>query len=111
MVQRRNYAAATGARVISSMEECVLGMGHRSNDAELKDAQTKLKKEDYVHITHGGGGCVKHGAKKSAKYIGCEGCTSQSTTKGAFLVQLPYLLQINSIIMSFLNDTFIFIHM
>jgi hypothetical protein len=34
------------AQIKPGVEECVLGMGQRSNDAAVKDAQIKLSKEE-----------------------------------------------------------------
>jgi len=46
MEQRSNYAAVKGAQIKSSKGECALDMGQRSNDAAVKDAQTKQSKEE-----------------------------------------------------------------
>jgi hypothetical protein len=39
-------ALLMGAQIMSSMEECALGMGWRRNDAAMKGAQIKLRKEE-----------------------------------------------------------------
>jgi hypothetical protein len=36
-MRRKNYAQLMGAHILLSMEECVIGMGHRSNNAATKD--------------------------------------------------------------------------
>ena len=46
MEQRRSDAAVKDARIMSSKEECAVGMGQSSNNAALKDARTKSSKEE-----------------------------------------------------------------
>eukprot|EP00986_Skeletonema_menzelii_P010681 scaffold5301_cov51-Skeletonema_menzelii.AAC.2 len=46
MEQSANYAAAKDVQIMSSKEECALGMEQMSNDAAAKGAQIELKKEE-----------------------------------------------------------------
>ena len=41
-------AAVKGVQIRFRMGECAGNMGRSSNDAEVKDAQDKLKQEEYV---------------------------------------------------------------
>ena len=49
MGQRSNDATVMGARIMPSEEECVSSMGQKyTNDAASKDAQIKLRREEYA---------------------------------------------------------------
>ena len=46
MGQRSNNAAVKDAKIMPRNEECVLGMGQSSNDAAVKEAQKRSRKEE-----------------------------------------------------------------
>jgi hypothetical protein len=51
MGQSKNDAALKDAQIKLKREECALSMELRSNDAELMDAQINPKEEEYVGDT------------------------------------------------------------
>ena len=57
------HALLMGAQIKLRKEDCALGTGQRSNDAAVKDAQTKLSREEYAlsmgHHVRGSDAAVK----------------------------------------------------
>ena len=76
--QRGRNAAVKDVQILLRKEECAGGTVQRSNYAAMQDAQIMLTHS----LTHSGGVCTKHGAKKKIKLCSAEGCSNQVRNNG-----------------------------